>query len=113
MVADGEDSFEPTERFLDRLADAFARASLTATDASELPPHVEAAVDDARVWVEAEFAADPDADLRGEVIPAFYRQPPGSTARTGTERGGTSAAARRQRIGISHARISVPSAPIL
>lgn len=77
LVADGEDSFEPTERFLDRLADAFARAYLTATDAYELPPHVEAAVDDARVWVEAEFAADPDADLRGEVIPAFYRHAAG------------------------------------
>ena len=49
LVADGWDTFEPTKRFLDRLADAFARAYLTVTDAYELPPHVAAAVDDARV----------------------------------------------------------------
>ena len=77
LVADGWDTFEPTARFLDRLADAFTRAYLTATDAYELPPHVAAAVDDARVWVGVEFADDPDADLRGEVIPAFYRHAAG------------------------------------
>jgi hypothetical protein len=77
LVADGDDAFEPTERFLDRLADAFTRAYLTATDAYELPPHVAAAVDDARVWIGAEFADEPDADLRGEVIPAFYRHAAG------------------------------------
>jgi len=73
LVADGDGAFEPTERFLDRLADAFTRAYLTATDAYELPPHVAAAIDDARVWVGAEFADEPDADLRATVIPAFYR----------------------------------------
>jgi len=77
LVADGDDAFEPTERFLDRLADAFIRAYLTATDAYELPPHVAAAIDDARVWVGVEFAAAPDADLRGTVIPAFYRHAAG------------------------------------
>jgi len=77
LVADGWDAFEPTERFLDRLADAFKRAYLTAADAYEPPPHVAAAVDDARVWVGVEFADEPDADLRREVIPAFYRHAAG------------------------------------
>ena len=77
LVAADEDAFEPTERFLDRLADAFTRAYLTVTDAYEPPPHVAAAIDDARVWVGVEFADDPDADLRGEVIPAFYRHAAG------------------------------------
>ena len=77
LVADGDDTFEPTERYLDRLADAFARAYLTATDAYALPPHVAAAVDDARVWAGAEFADDPDTDLRRTVIPAFYRHAAG------------------------------------
>jgi len=77
LVAEGDDAFEPTERFFDRLADAFARTYLTATDAYELPPHVAAAVDDARAWAAVEFADDPDADLRGEVIPAFYRHAAG------------------------------------
>ncbi|OYR40595.1 hypothetical protein DJ82_07615 [Halorubrum sp. Ib24] len=77
LVADGWDSFEPTERFLDRLADAFTRSYLTATDAYELPPHVAAAVDDARAWAGVEFADEPDADLRGTVLPAFYRHAAG------------------------------------
>lgn len=73
LVADDWDTFEPTEQFLDRLADAFTRAYLTTTDAYELPPRVAAAVDDVRAWVEAEFTDEPETDLRGEVIPAFYR----------------------------------------
>lgn len=53
------------------------RAYLSVTDEYEPPPHVAAAVDDARVRVDAEFADDPDADLRREVIPAFYRHAAG------------------------------------
>ena len=77
LVADGDDTFEPTDRFLDRLADAFTRAYLTVTEAYELPLHVAAAVDDARAWVAVEFSDAPDADLRGTVIPAFYRHAAG------------------------------------
>jgi hypothetical protein len=77
LVADGDDAFEPTERYLDRLADAFSRAYLTAADAYEIPPHVAAAVDDARVWVGVEFADASDADLRSDVVPAFYRHAAG------------------------------------
>lgn len=77
LVADGDDEFEPTERFLDRLADAFTRAYLTATDSYELPAHVAAAIDDARVWTGTEFADEPNADLRRTVIPAFYRHAAG------------------------------------
>ena len=77
LVADGDGEFEPTERFLDRLSDAFTRAYLTVTDTYELPPHVAAAVDDARVWTGTEFMDEPDADLRGTVIPAFYRHAAG------------------------------------
>lgn len=77
LIAADAGTFEPTDRFLDRLADAFARAYLTVTDTYEVPPHVAAAIDDARVWTGIEFADRPDADLRTDVIPAFYRRAAG------------------------------------
>ena len=77
LVAAAADTFGPSDRYLDRLADAFTRAYLTATDAYAPPPHVAAAVDDVRVWAGAEFADDPDADLLGTVIPAFCRHAAG------------------------------------
>ena len=77
LVADEDGEFEPTDEYLDRLVDAFTRAYLTETGSYELPPHVAAAIDDARVWVGIEFADQSGADLRTDVIPAFYRHAAG------------------------------------
>lgn len=74
----GEDpTFEPTEAFFDRLATAFRWAALATFDTADVPDHVEAAIDDARVFTAREFADDPDADLRTEVVPAFYQRAAG------------------------------------
>ena len=70
---DGDGRFEPTDRFFDRLTDAFTRAYLAATGEHALPDHVAAAVDDARARIDSEFADAPDADLPTEVLPRFYR----------------------------------------
>jgi hypothetical protein len=65
--------FEPTESFFDALESAFIWAYLGTTRESDIPEHVEAAIDDARAHTVAEFTDRPDADLRTDVIPAFYR----------------------------------------
>lgn len=67
-------AFEPTESFFETLASAFIWAYLGEVDEPGVPQHVEAAVDDARVLTFEEFRDDPDADLRTEVVPAFYRR---------------------------------------
>lgn len=63
-----------SERFFDRLETAFIWAYLGSVEESGVPTHVELAIDDARVLTEEAFADRPDADLRTEVIPAFYRR---------------------------------------
>jgi hypothetical protein len=65
--------FEPTASFFDALESAFIWAYLGTVRESEVPDHVEAAIDDARAHTAAAFADRPDADLRTDVIPAFYR----------------------------------------
>jgi hypothetical protein len=65
--------FEPTESCFDARESAFIWAYLGTTRESDIPEHVEAAIDDARAHTAAEFADRPDADLRTDVIPAFYR----------------------------------------
>lgn len=65
--------FEPTEPFFDALESAFIWAYLGTVRESGVPDHVEAAINDARAHTVAEFADRPDADLRTDVIPAFYR----------------------------------------
>lgn len=71
-----DERFEPTEGFFDRLAVAFRWAYMETADGNEVPDHVEAALDDARVFTAERFAdADPGGlDLRTEVVPAFYRE---------------------------------------
>lgn len=66
--------FEPTDRFFDQLESAFIWAYLGSVDEAGIPQHVERAIADARAHTEAEFDDSPDADLRTEVIPAFYRR---------------------------------------
>jgi len=65
--------FEPTESCFDALESAFIWAYLGTVRESEVPDHVEAAIDDARAHTAAEFGDRPDADLRTDVLPAFYR----------------------------------------
>jgi len=66
-------TFEPTESCFDALESAFIWAYLGTTRESEIPEHVGAAIDDARALTAEEFADRPNADLRTDVIPAFYR----------------------------------------
>jgi len=77
LAATDDGEFRPTDRYLVRTADAFTRAYLVAADEYAPPDHVAAAIDDARVWTREEFGDDPDADLRTEVLPAFYRHAAG------------------------------------
>lgn len=67
-------SFSPTEAFFDRLESAFTWAYLGSVDEPGVPSHVELAIEDARELTREEFANEPDADLRTDVIPAFYRR---------------------------------------
>lgn len=73
LVGAGRTEFEPTESFFDALESAFIWAYLGTARETEIPDHVEAAIDDARAHTAAEFADRPDADLRTDVIPGFYR----------------------------------------
>ncbi len=60
--------------FFDRLESAFVGAYLDAVDEPEVPTHVELAIDDARALTEEAFGDPPDADVRTEIVPAFYRR---------------------------------------
>lgn len=64
--------FEPTASFFDALESAFIWAYLGTVRENGVPEHVEAAIDDARALTAEEFT-DREADLRTEVLPAFYR----------------------------------------
>lgn len=66
--------YAPTAAFFDRLEEAFLWAYLGSVEEAGVPAHVEAAVDDAKALTRAEFADEPDADLRTDVVPAFYRR---------------------------------------
>jgi hypothetical protein len=74
LAGDGEPEYEPSEEFFDRLAQAFTWAYLGNVEDEEIALGVEAAIDDARVLTAQEFADVEDADLRTEVIPAFYQR---------------------------------------
>lgn len=67
-------SFSPTEAFFDSLTSAFIWAYLGEVDEPGIPTHVQAAIDDARLFTLEEFEGDPDTALRTQVIPAFYQR---------------------------------------
>jgi hypothetical protein len=73
-LASTEIGFEPTETFFERLESAFVWTYLGTVDATGVPDHVMAAVEDARALTREEFTDQPDADLRTDVVPAFYRR---------------------------------------
>jgi hypothetical protein len=70
--ADGVE-YEPSASFFLALESAFRWAYLGTTDGTDVPAHVEAAIDDARAFTAEDFADRPNADLRTEVVPTFYR----------------------------------------
>lgn len=71
----GYREFEPGVEFFEAIETAFVRTYLDRVDdVGRLPDHVAAAIDDARELTREEFAGRPDADLRTEVLPAFYQQ---------------------------------------
>ena len=74
IAVDGQPTFEPTAAFFDTLESAFIWAYIGTIDEPGVPPHVEAAIEDARAFTRREFADDPDAALRTDVIPTFYQQ---------------------------------------
>jgi len=65
--------FRATESDFEALESAFRWAYLGTVTENGVPDHVEAAIDDARVFTTEGFADRPDADLRTDVIPTFYR----------------------------------------
>jgi hypothetical protein len=67
------DGFRPTDAFFDRLESAFTWAYLGTVDDTGVADGVALAIVDARHAVESEFADREDADLRTDVVPAFYR----------------------------------------
>ena len=74
LLAADRRRFEPTDRFFDQLESAFVWAYLGAVDEPGVPPAVELAVGDALALTREAFADRPDADLRTQVIPAFYER---------------------------------------
>jgi hypothetical protein len=73
-MSDVDAGFEPTESFFARIESAFVWAYLGSTEKRGVPSHVGTALDDARALTQQEFTDRPDADLRTEVLPAFYRR---------------------------------------
>jgi hypothetical protein len=72
-LATAEDTeYAPTESCFDALESAFLWAYLGSVEATAVPEHVQAAIDDARALTAEEFAEQPDADLRTDVVPTFY-----------------------------------------
>lgn len=65
--------FRPTDAFFDRLESAFTWAYLGTVDDAGVPDDVALAIADARHAIEDEFGDRADADLRTDVVPAFYR----------------------------------------
>lgn len=66
--------FSPSEAFFDNLESAFIWAYLGSVDEPGVPVHVEMAIEDARALTLEAFDDRPDAAVRTEVIPAFYRR---------------------------------------
>jgi hypothetical protein len=71
LAAEEVPDFAPTPSYFDRIESAFLWAYLAATEERGVPADVAAAVDDARAAIGTEV--DVGADLRTEVVPAFYR----------------------------------------
>lgn len=74
LAAAGLTEFESTDRFFDQLEAAFTWAYIASTGEPGVPPHVEAAVEDALAWTRTRFDGDEDVDVRTELLPRFYSE---------------------------------------
>lgn len=74
LAGDTRPQFEPASAFFECLESAFRWTYLASIDEPEVPEHVEAAIDDARVLTYEEFYESPSTDLRLDVIPSFYQR---------------------------------------
>lgn len=72
LLATGDAEFEPTVEFLARIDRAFRSAYIQAAEVPLVPEPLDAALADATALTAEAYAEEPDADLRGEVLPAFY-----------------------------------------
>lgn len=72
LVDAGITEFEPIDGFFDSLESAFIRTYLASTAERGVPPHVAAAIEDARARTQEALADDPTADLRTDDITGFY-----------------------------------------
>jgi len=71
----GYREFEPDAGLFEAIETAFVRTYLDRVDGTAgLSDHVAAAIDDARVLTREEFEGRSEADIRTEVLPAFYRR---------------------------------------
>ncbi|MDZ7701998.1 MAG: hypothetical protein U5J98_07965 [Halobacteriales archaeon] len=73
LLAAGDASFEPTEPFLGRVDRAFRAAYIAASEVPLVPEPLDVALEDAAALTAEEYAGRADADLRGEVLPAYDR----------------------------------------
>lgn len=74
LVDGGLDGFEPSAAFFDRLTVAFRMSFVRAARTTVVPEPVDAAVVEASNETAHAFLERPEADLRGVVLPDFYRR---------------------------------------
>ncbi|MFB6299014.1 MAG: hypothetical protein ABEH65_02000 [Halobacteriales archaeon] len=73
LAATGDRTVKPTPVYADRIGNAFRKAFIQSTDVPLVPDPVDAAVDEASDLLVHRILDDPDADLRTEILPSFYR----------------------------------------
>jgi len=73
LADDGHRNPEPTTEFAERVASAFRGAFVRNAPVPLVPDPVDAAIDEATDTLVHRVLDDPDADLRTEILPAFYR----------------------------------------
>lgn len=73
LVRNGDRRPAASSEFVDRLASAFRTAFVRGADTPLVPESIEAAIEEASGTIAHRLLDDPDADLRTDVVPAFYR----------------------------------------
>ena len=73
LAAMGHREPEPSDEFTESVARAFRQAYARTATVPIVPDPVDAAIDEATDTLAHRVLDDPDADLRTEVLPSFYR----------------------------------------
>ncbi|MDY6818113.1 MAG: hypothetical protein SVG88_05565 [Halobacteriales archaeon] len=73
LAATGDRTPEPSPVYADRIANAFRKAFIQSADVPLVPEPVDAAIEEASDLLVHRILDNPDADLRTELLPAFYR----------------------------------------